>query len=182
MDSRGVSRRAYFLSIFNTESDCSAGIPKLLEKPFTTLFGLALLMFLGWSLISDTPTQRMERACRPVNWMGNITVSLASLSEPSARDANKEFQSRSGNPPPPPPEKGTKPLSASVQDTFDGFNYGCQYALWRLFYEKEYLAEQERLAKEAQQRELENRKAGGKSERDVAQVSTKTPPPAQKLN
>jgi len=154
----------------------------LLEKPFTTLFGLALLMFLGWSLISDTPSQRMERACRPVTWMGNITVSLASLSEPSAREANKEFQSRSGNPPPAPPDKAKKPLSGSVQETFDGFNYGCQYALWRLFYEREYLAEQERLAKEAQQRELENRKTGNRGDREVAQAPTKTPPPAQKLN
>ena len=132
----------------------------MLEKPFTTLFGLALMMFVGWVMISDTPAQRMDRACRPVVWSGNVTVSIASLAEPSAHEANKEFQSQAGKPPPPPPDRSKKPLGQRVQGAFDGFNYGCQYALWRLFYEQEYLdymAELERKAEEQHRKEVEAR-------------------------
>lgn len=132
----------------------------MLEKPFTTLFGLALMMFVGWVMISDTPAQRMDRACRPVVWSGNVTVSLASLGEPSAHAANREFQAQAGKPPPPPADPTKKPLGQRVQATFDGFNYGCQYALWRLFYESEYLeymAAMEEQAAEAHRKELKAR-------------------------
>ena len=143
----------------------------MLEKPITTLFGLALLMFIGWAMISDTPTQRMERACRPVSWMGNLTVSMASLTEPSAKQASHELQGQPGKVPSPSLDKPIKPLSAQVQQTFDDFGYGCQYALWRLFYEKEYIEEQVRLAQEVQQREAEARRRGRKGD------ATEEPPP-----
>lgn len=158
----------------------------MLEKPITTLFGLALLMFIGWAMVSDTPTMRMERACRPVNWMGNLTVSMAALTEPSTRQASQEIQGQPGKPIPQPTDKPAKPLSAQVQETFNDFSYGCQYALWRLFYEKEYIEEQVRLAQEAQQREAEARRRGKKNELPEqpapTQAASKTPAPAPKLN
>ncbi len=155
----------------------------MLEKPFTTLFGLALLMFVGWVMISDTPSQRMDRACRPVVWAGNVTVSFASLAEPSAHEANKEFQAQAGKPPPPPPDTSKKPLGRRVQGMFDGFNYGCQYALWRLFYESEYIeyvAEMERLADEERRKKLDQ--SFGRKDKVVAPSAPVSPPEAPAVN
>lgn len=66
---------------------------------------------------------------------------------------------------------------------FDGFNYGCQYALWRLFYESEYLeyvAEMERLAAEEHRKEVDER--FGRKDKVAAPSAPERPPEVPAVN
>lgn len=76
--------------------------------------GLLLLGFIVWIFLAPNPDTRIERACSPVTWGGNVATSLAALTTPA-------FQ-------------------VSVQQGMDKLDYGCQYAIWRLFYQKQYNA------------------------------------------
>ncbi len=76
--------------------------------------GLLLLGFIVWIFLSPNPDTRIERACSPVQWGGNVATSLAALTTPA--------------------------FETSVQGGMDKLDYGCQYAIWRLFYQKEYNA------------------------------------------
>lgn len=76
------------------------------------IWGLTILAFILWIFLGAAP-QRIERTCAPIGWMGNVTVSLAALVTPNYQ----------------------KP----VQKWFDKFTYGCQYTVWRLFYQDDYL-------------------------------------------
>lgn len=78
------------------------------------MIGLSLLAFVLWIIMATSPLNRMEHACAPVGWFGNVSVSLVALAAPSYQN--------------------------DVQKWFDKFEYGCQYTLWRLFYQKEYNA------------------------------------------
>lgn len=78
-----------------------------------SIFGLAFMVFVVWVVIAASNDARIERTCRPVLWLGNISVSMASLV-----NSNKEEY---------------------VQHIFNKMNYGCRYTIWRLLFEKEYL-------------------------------------------
>ncbi len=78
------------------------------------ILGLSLLAFIVWIVMATSPLNRMEHACSPVGWVGNVSVSLVALAVPCYQD--------------------------TVQKAFDKGEYGCQYTLWRLFYQKEYNA------------------------------------------
>lgn len=75
------------------------------------IWGLILLGWIVW-IMTGTAAERLERACSPVGWTGNVTVSLAALATPAHQ--------------------------ASVQKLFDKGTYGCQYIVWRLFYQGDY--------------------------------------------
>lgn len=81
----------------------------MLHKEF---FGLIFLGFVFWIIVATTPNQRIENACRPVGWTGNIVTSLSALALPSQQ--------------------------GSVQGWFDKAEYGCRYTTWRLFYQDAY--------------------------------------------
>lgn len=81
----------------------------MLHKEF---WGLMFLFFVGWSFLGGDGGERIERGCRPIGWAGNAIVSLTALGVPSQQ--------------------------TRVAGWFDKFEYGCQYAAWRLIYEKEY--------------------------------------------
>lgn len=76
------------------------------------LSGLLLLGFIVWIFLSPNPDTRIERACSPVQWSGNVATSLAALTTPA--------------------------FELSVQGGMDKLDYGCQFTIWRLFYQKEY--------------------------------------------
>lgn len=81
----------------------------MLHKEF---WGILFLAFVGWIFIASNPTDRIEHFCRPVEWSGNIATSIAALIVPSQQK--------------------------TVQTWFDKFDYGCQYATWRLIYQADY--------------------------------------------
>lgn len=83
----------------------------MLHKEF---WGLLFLAFVAWILIASTPSKRIENACAPVGWGGNVVTSLSALVLPNQQ--------------------------ATLQRWFDKLEYGCRYTTWRLFYQDEYNA------------------------------------------
>lgn len=81
----------------------------MLHKEF---WGLLFLLFVGWIFIASNAEERIEKACRPVGWTGNVVVSVVALTVPSQQ--------------------------VSVQGWFNKFEYGCQYLTWRVFYQNDY--------------------------------------------
>lgn len=90
---------------------------------------LVLLAFFMYVMIEPTPERRIARTCVPILWVGNILESFGLLAD----------------------EK----YANSIKDGTDGIDYGCRYTVWRFFYEKEYLEQQEK------QREQQKRLGGG---------------------
>lgn len=81
----------------------------MLHKEF---FGLIFLGFVFWIIIATSPAQRIENACRPVGWSGNVITSMSALVLPNQQTV--------------------------VQTWFDKIEYGCRYTTWRLFYQDDY--------------------------------------------
>jgi len=75
------------------------------------LSGLLVLLFIGYIFIAPQPDQRIERACAHIQWGGNVATSLAALTTPAGE--------------------------LYVQTGMDKLDYGCQYSLWRLFYQRQ---------------------------------------------
>ncbi|WP_413769326.1 hypothetical protein, partial [Vibrio vulnificus] len=69
--------------------------------------------FLVWSLVfSDSPTERIERVCEPINWSGRLLESFTSAVTPG--------------------------YAETVGGAFDKLNNGCKYVIWSAFYKDEY--------------------------------------------
>ncbi len=83
------------------------------DKPVTSLFGIGMVAYLIWVVVADSPRARIERAARPVMWIGGTIESIADLTDPS--------------------ESG--PIHAHSLSLY----YDVQYMLWRRFYEDQYL-------------------------------------------
>lgn len=81
----------------------------MLHKEF---WGLVFLGFVFWIIAASTPHQRIENACRPIGWSGNVVTSLSALVLPAQQ--------------------------TKMQSWFDKFEYGCRYTVWRLFYQEAY--------------------------------------------
>jgi len=82
----------------------------------------ALTAFLGWVMLATQPNERLARACAPVEWAGNVTLSATAILDPSGEAATKHF--------------------------FDQTDYACQYTLWRLFYGQAWEREHEKKRQE----------------------------------
>lgn len=81
----------------------------MLTKEF---WGLLFLGFVAWIFISATPGERIDKACRPIAWGGNVVTSVAAMATPSSQ--------------------------TTVQKWFDSLEYGCRYTTWRLFYQRDF--------------------------------------------
>ena len=81
----------------------------MLHKEF---WGLLFLGFVFWIIAAASPQQRIENACRPVGWTGNVVTSLSALALPAQQK--------------------------KVEGWFDKLEYGCRYMTWRLFYQEAY--------------------------------------------
>jgi len=77
------------------------------------LWSFAFVVYFVWVFMSTQGGERMTRACMPVSWIGNVTTSLTSVIVPGWEDESDVLF-----------KKGV---------------YTCEFALWRLFYEEEYL-------------------------------------------
>lgn len=86
----------------------------------SSIFGALFIMWLVWIFMASGNEHRIERVCQPVVWTGNVFTSLAAL---TASDKNQQ----------------------QVNNVFVKFDYGCRYTVWRLFFESEWLKEQELL-------------------------------------
>lgn len=95
---------------------------------FTNVFGALIgLAILGWVVsiaVVTSPHERLQKTCAPVTWTGKLGVSFAMLTADSETSARH------------------------VQNWFDGATYGCEYTVWRLFWEEDWKKEQARVARE----------------------------------
>jgi hypothetical protein len=89
----------------------------MLDKPFSVLIGVGMFLFVGSILMESSPQSRLNMACAPVRWTGNIMGSMAALTDS---------------------EKVIDRIAVGT----DEFDYGCQFTLWRLIYGKTYTASQ----------------------------------------
>ena len=91
-----------------------------LHKEF---WGLLFIVFVSMIFLSSDAHERINRACKPIEWVGSVVVSLSALAVP-------QHQVR-------------------VKGWFDSLDYGCQYTVWRVFYQDDYnkyLESQKRLS------------------------------------
>lgn len=100
-----------------------------LIKPLSSLFGVLVLIYIGWIFLAGMPSERIDRGCRPVGWVGNIVTSIFAMGAPT--------------------------LSKGSYRTFNNIEYGCQYAVWRLIYEKDWVEEQIRIQQEQERQAAE---------------------------
>ena len=78
---------------------------------FDMLIFAGVLFFLGWIFLAATPEQRMDRACAPISWGGQLV------------EAGGELATS--------PHSGTV---HTIREYTDKGVYGCQYIIWRAFY------------------------------------------------
>ncbi len=91
------------------------------------LGGLGIVLtvaFLIWCVATSDPHERMERACKPVEKTGNVVVSITALL------AETEWVGKTRN-------------------KMNDLDYGCQYIVWRLFYEQGWVEQQQQLREDA---------------------------------
>lgn len=79
----------------------------------STLFGVALLIWVAWIILATDHVARIERTCQPILWAGNAITSIIALTVPAYQD--------------------------KVDASFARLDYGCRYTVWRLVYEQDYL-------------------------------------------
>jgi hypothetical protein len=88
----------------------------------TNIFGAAIGVLFAWWVgaifIAASPASRMERACSPVVWTGNVATTLAMLFRLEEHSI------------------------ASTRSAFEKGDYGCRFLVWRLFYEEDFKREQ----------------------------------------
>ena len=80
-----------------------------LHKEF---WGFLFLAFVAWIFIAPNGETRIQHACSPVSWAGNVAVSLTALAVPEGQGGVKKWSEKA--------------------------EYGCEYTAWRLFYQKKY--------------------------------------------
>ncbi len=109
----------------------------LLIKPFSSILGVSILIFIGWVFLAGPPSERIDRGCRPIGWVGNIFTSVFAIGAPS--------------------------FSEATHRVFKNTEYTCQYAIWRLIYEREWIEHQQQQQMNAQLRQSKenNSKAPG---------------------
>ena len=81
-------------------------------KHHELLWGSAIVAFIAWVLLAPNASMRINRVCRPLHWASSGVVSLTALTAPK--------------------------YEADAQDGGNRVVYGCEYSIWRLFYQKDY--------------------------------------------
>lgn len=105
-------------------------------KPFELVFFVAVMAWIGAVMISDTPRNRIEMICKPVEWGGRLAGSVASLGSDSAEGKTRSY------------------FTDRTQD--------CKMLVFKQFYAESYRKLMEAKAEE-DRKASEDRKAGGKT-------------------
>jgi hypothetical protein len=101
----------------------------LITNAFGAITGALIIVWVGMIMWVTSPKERLARACAPVIWVGKLGTSIAMVSGAPERSIH------------------------GVQVSFDNTYYGCQFSLWRVFYEEDWKLERAKAAQK--QKELE---------------------------
>lgn len=78
-------------------------------KPFGMIFFVVVMVWFGAIFVTSNPSSRIERTCIPISLMDRVVVATVQLlHEPWAADAHIYMKN---------------------------FEYGCQFTIWKTFYE-----------------------------------------------
>ena len=75
-------------------------------------WSVGMIIFAVWILIPTDQNERLERACKPIQVVGGIGVSITEVVHNSWAD--------------------------DVQNAVDHVDYTCRYTLWNQFFKKDY--------------------------------------------
>ena len=81
-------------------------------KPFSLIFFVLVMVWMGSILITSDPQKRMDRACVPIEYADKGATAVMSL-------LGREWG------------EGTHKLFVKT-------HYGCRYVIWTMFYEEEW--------------------------------------------
>lgn len=81
-------------------------------KPFSLIFFVAVMVWMGAIFVSADPQTRMDRFCIPVEFARRAATGGMGLVDDG--------------------------WGASTNKFFDNMHYGCRYVMWRMFYEEEW--------------------------------------------
>ena len=81
-------------------------------KPFSLVFFIAVMVWIGAILISSDPQTRMDRFCIPVEYSDRASTSGMQLVDAGWGESTHKF--------------------------FQNMHYGCRFVVWRMFYEEEW--------------------------------------------
>ena len=80
-----------------------------MDKPFSMIFFVAVMVWMGSIFVSSSPTERIERACEPVALMDKVVVAIVQLVH--------------------------EPYAQGTHQFMEDFQYGCKFTVWKAFYE-----------------------------------------------
>lgn len=78
-------------------------------KPFSMIFFILVMVWAGGILVSSDPNTRIERACVPVSYLDKAVVAVVQLVH--------------------------EPFAMSTHRLMVRIEYGCQFTVWKTFYE-----------------------------------------------
>lgn len=79
-------------------------------RPFSMIFFIAVMVWVGGIFITSDPRTRIDRACLPVTYADSMLVAVVQvIHEPYAMGAHQMMLA---------------------------FEYGCKFTVWKMFYEK----------------------------------------------
>lgn len=81
-------------------------------KPFSLIFFIMVMAWIGAIFISSDPQVRMDRTCVPVEYMDKAGTGGMQLVDPTWGQATHKF--------------------------FENMQYGCRFVVWRMFYEEDW--------------------------------------------
>jgi len=81
-------------------------------KPFSLIFFILVMAWIGAIFVSSDPQVRMDRTCVPVEYMDKAGTGGMQLVDPVWGQATHKF--------------------------FENMQYGCRFVVWRVFYEDEW--------------------------------------------
>lgn len=81
-------------------------------KPFSLIFFIAVMVWMGGIFVSTDPQVRMDRTCAPVEYMDKAGSGAMQLIDPGWGHATHIF--------------------------FENMQYGCRFVVWRVFYEEDW--------------------------------------------
>lgn len=82
-------------------------------KPFSFLFFVAVMVWIGSILITTEPQSRMGRACVPISATGVAVEAAMGL-------VNQEW-------------------GAATASVFQTWDFGCKHVIWSVFYKDDYM-------------------------------------------
>lgn len=113
-------------------------------KPFSMIFFILVMVWAGGILVSSNPDTRIERACVPVSYIDKAVVAVVQLVH--------------------------EPYAMSTHRLMMRVEYGCQFTVWKTFYEGTANAADAKRQVETDTASTSKKASGAEKEKKAAKV------------